>query len=108
MALLDLNVENSDRRARVELQGELDISSAGRVEEQIEALQSEGLDLLVLDLRGLSFMDSTGLRLVVRTDEAARAEGTSFVIVRGPEAVHRVFEIVGLADRLEFADEPPV
>lgn len=101
-------MENSDRRARVALKGELDISTAGRVEEQIDALSTAALDLLILDLRELSFMDSTGLRLVVRIDEAARAGDTRFVIVKGPETVQRVFEIVGLADRLQFADEPPV
>lgn len=107
MALLSLDIENGDRAARVALKGELDISGAGRVEEQLGALQSAQLELLVLDLRELEFMDSTGLRLIVRAEEAARADGTRLVIVRGPEPVQRVFEIVGLDSRLEIADEPP-
>ena len=107
MTLLSLDIENGDRAVRIALKGELDISSAGRVEEQLGNFQGQGPELLVLDLRELEFMDSTGLRLIVRADEAARASGTRFVIVRGPEPVQRVFEIVGLDSRLDMADEPP-
>lgn len=107
MTLLTLDIENGDRAVRLALKGELDISSAGRVEEQLGKVQDGGLELFVLDLRELEFMDSTGLRLIVRADEAAREKGTRFVIVRGPEPVQRVFEIVGLDSRLDMTDEPP-
>lgn len=107
MTLLSVDIENGRSAARLALKGELDISSAGRVEEQLSTLQQRKLELLVLDLRELEFMDSTGLRIIVRADEAARANGTRFVIVRGPEPVHRVFEIVGLDTRLDITDEPP-
>lgn len=107
MTLLTLDIENGDRAVRLALKGELDISSAGRVEEQLGKLQDGDPELFVLDLRELEFMDSTGLRLIVRADEAAREQGTRFVIVRGPEPVQRVFEIVGLDSRLDMADEPP-
>lgn len=107
MSLLNLDIETTDGRAQIALSGELDISSASRVEDELTTLQAQSPSLLVLDLRKLEFMDSTGLRLIVRADEAARAGGTRFVIVRGPEAVQRVFQIVGLEDRLEMADDPP-
>jgi anti-anti-sigma factor len=107
MTLLSFDIENGERAMRIALKGELDISSAGRVEEQLGNLQGKRPELLVLDLRELEFMDSTGLRLIVRADEAARASGTRFVIVRGPEQVQRVFEIVGLDSRLDMADAPP-
>lgn len=107
MSLLNVDIEKGDNRVSVALSGELDISSATRVEDELAVLQAEAPPLLVLDLRKLDFMDSTGLRLIVRADEAARSEGTRFVIVRGPEPVHRVFEIVGLDTRFDMADEPP-
>jgi anti-anti-sigma factor len=107
VTLLSFDIENGDRAVRIALKGELDISSAGRIEEQLGSLQDQGPELLILDLRELEFMDSTGLRLIVRADEAARANGTRFVVVRGPEPVQRVFEIVGLDSRLDMADEPP-
>ncbi len=107
MALLNVNIESDDGRARIALSGELDIASAGRMEDELSTLQAQSPKLLVLDLRELEFMDSTGLRLIVRADEAARAGGTRFVIVRGPEPVQRVFQIVGLDTRLEMTDTPP-
>lgn len=107
MHLLKLDIENGDGAVRMSLRGELDIASAERVETELGSLQESRPKLLVLDLRELEFMDSTGLRLIVRADEAARAQGTRFVVVRGPEQVQRVFEIVGLDTRLEMADEPP-
>ncbi len=107
MALLNVDIEAADGRARIALSGELDISSASRMEDELSTLQAQSPKLLVLDLRELEFMDSTGLRLIVRADEAARAGGTRFVIVRGPEPVQRVFQIVGLDTRLEMTDAPP-
>lgn len=108
MELVHFDIESGDGAVRLALRGELDISSAERVESELSSLQDRRPRLLVLDLRQLDFMDSTGLRLILRADEAARAQGTRFVIVRGPQQVHRVFEIVGLDDRLEMADEPPL
>ena len=61
---------------------------------------------LVLDLRDLEFMDSTGLRLIVIADERARAAGHSFTLVRGRPDVHRVFEITRMVDRLTIVDDP--
>lgn len=107
MSLLNIDIEAANGRANIALSGELDISSAGRVEDELTSLQSQSPEMLVLDLRELQFMDSTGLRLIVRADEAARAGGTRFIIVRGPEPVQRVFQIVGLDTRLDMADQPP-
>lgn len=107
MALLNVEIQSANGRASIALSGELDISSAARVEDALNSLQAQSPKVLVLDLRKLEFMDSTGLRLIVRADEAARAGGTRFVIVRGPEAVQRVFQIVGLDTRLDMADAPP-
>jgi anti-anti-sigma factor len=49
-------------------------------------------------------MDSSGLRLVVLADMRARDAGRRFALVRGPETVHRVFEITRMSDRLDFVD----
>jgi anti-anti-sigma factor len=60
---------------------------------------------VLLDLSKLTFLDSTGLRCVVRADERAREEGRRLVVVKGPEAVQRVFEITRLQERLELVDD---
>jgi anti-anti-sigma factor len=56
----------------------------------------------VLDLRGVAFMDSTGLRLVMRQEAAARADGRTFALIPGPRAVQRIFEVAQMLDRLPF------
>jgi anti-anti-sigma factor len=89
----------------VSLKGELDLSSVGKVEEELARAEAEGPSLLVLDLSQLSFLDSTGLRAVVTADERARSNGRRLVIVRGPDAVQRVFAITRLEERLEIVDD---
>jgi anti-sigma B factor antagonist len=63
---------------------------------------------LVLDLRGLTFIDSSGLRAVIMADQRVRAEGGRFVVVRGSDQVNQVMEMTGVAQRIELVDEPPV
>ena len=87
--------------------GELDLSGAAILEDELERLAAEpGIGSIVLDLRGLEFMDSSGLRLVVMADMRAREAGRRFALVRGGDTVHRVFEITRMSDRLEFVDAP--
>jgi anti-sigma B factor antagonist len=87
--------------------GELDLSGAALLEAELERLEAEPeLGTVVLDLRGLEFMDSSGLRLVVLADMRAREAGRRFVLVRGPETVHRVFEITRMSERLDFVADP--
>jgi anti-anti-sigma factor len=101
---------STDRRdegvVTVVLRGELDISNAGRVEQELLQIEGDGPTTLVLDLRGLEFMDSTGLRLVVAADARAREQGRRLVLVQGPDAVHRVFKITFVDKRLDFVGDP--
>jgi anti-sigma B factor antagonist len=106
MSILELEVQENDGVAVVALTGELDISSVGQVEDELRQAEPKALKALVLDLRGLTFMDSSGLRLVLEADMRARRDGRRFAIVPGPEAVHRVFLIALLDKRLEFVEDP--
>lgn len=84
--------------------GELDLNTAHLVDAELAALREAGCTELRLDLRGVTFMDSTGLRLALRWDNAARAEGFGFAVVPGPETVHRVFRLTGMDDHLTFVE----
>jgi anti-anti-sigma factor len=95
-----------DNSMRVALTGDLDLSTAKRAEQAIEDAEKAGRSLLVIDLRRLSFMDSTGLRVIVSADKRAKRAGRRAVIVQGPAAVRRVFEITRLDERLEIVDTP--
>jgi anti-anti-sigma factor len=104
MPNLEYEITHPDSEvAIVTPRGELDLSGAAVLEPELERLVDEpGLTTLVLDLSRLDFMDSSGLRLVVVASTRAREAGRRFVLVRGDEQVHRVFEITRMAERLEF------
>jgi anti-sigma B factor antagonist len=84
--------------------GEVDLDTADQVCDRLQQLRSAGFTCLILDLRGVSFLDSTGIRLVLEADAAARADGFEFALIEGPAEVQRAFEIVGLRAVLPFID----
>jgi anti-anti-sigma factor len=105
VTILDVETENKDELTHVVLRGELDLSTVGKVQDELDRAESAGPRVLVLDLSGLTFLDSTGLRCVVTADERAREAGRRLVVVRGPDPVQRVFSITKLDDRLEIVDD---
>jgi anti-sigma B factor antagonist len=105
MSTLEVLEDVSDDGTTVRLSGELDISTAGVLERVLAELQRpDGPARIVMDLRGLRFMDSTGLRLLVTADLRLRGEGRELALVPGPESVHRVFRLALLEERLTFVD----
>jgi anti-sigma B factor antagonist len=89
---------------RVRAAGSLDVATTPVLEQQLQELVDAGHRHLVVDLGGLSFMDSTGLRLALRWDAAGRKDGFQVRFMRGSPAVQRVFEVTGMADRVPFLD----
>ena len=86
--------------------GELDMATVGVLERELRQLRDSGFGRIVLDLAGLSFMDSSGLHLVLRwTDEASR-DSFMFELEPGPRAVQRIFEVAGVVDELPFRTRP--
>jgi anti-sigma B factor antagonist len=83
--------------------GELDMAGAMTLDAAVERLAGEpGVEGIVLDLSGVSFMDSSGLRAVMVADRRASGEGLRFALVRGGEPVHRVFDITRMTERLKW------
>jgi anti-anti-sigma factor len=106
MELLDLITETEGATVRLALTGELDIAGAARVEKELERIERESPATIVLDLRELAFMDSTGLRVIVAADSRAREQARRLVIVRGSATVQRIIEMTRLDERLEIVDDP--
>jgi anti-sigma B factor antagonist len=107
MPKLEFETTRNGTVAIVRPVGELDLSGAAVLEAELDRLvEDPELVAVVLDMRGLEFMDSSGLRLVVMADMRARDAGRRFVLVRGDETVHRVFEITRMSERLDFVDDP--
>jgi anti-sigma B factor antagonist len=82
--------------------GDLDVAGATAAHKQLLGLALRPGDQLVLDLSAVQFMDSTGIRLLLQVRDHALRHGAGFVVVRGPEAVMRVLELVGLDGQLEL------
>ena len=82
--------------------GEIDLSTVATIDDQLQRLRDSGARNLVLDLRQVAFMDSCGLRLILRWNEHAQEQGFAFAVIQGPPPVARVFEICGVGDRLQL------
>ena len=76
------------------------------LQERLEGSLDDGPALLVLDLREVTFLDSSGLRLLLRLDERQRSNGNRMVLVQGGRRVARVFELTGAGERLEMVADP--
>jgi anti-anti-sigma factor len=100
------DVARGDDGVRITLEGELDLATAPEVEAALREAADDyaAPERCVLDLRELTFMDSSGLRAILSANAVARRDGRVLQIVAGPPAVQRVFEICGVSDSLRFVD----
>jgi anti-anti-sigma factor len=96
---LSIRSERDGETYRVLAVGELDIATVGMLEKAVLEIE-DSARTIVLDLSGLSFMDSTGLRLVIDLSERYRGEANRLQVVAGSPAVERLLDIAGLRDRL--------
>ncbi len=79
--------------------GEIDLATAPQVRSALAAAEASDARVIQLALSQVTFMDSTGIAVLVEHAERSRANGNHLSIVSGP-AVDRVLEISGLRDRL--------
>jgi anti-sigma B factor antagonist len=95
------------RGAVVTLRGELDLLATGELEPELDRLAREtSIEVVALDLRGLEFLDSSGLRMILVFRNRLSHDDRRLALVRGPRAVQRVFDITRTTERLEFVDAP--
>ncbi len=102
----DLFEMRESRRADtvvVSLAGELDLGTADEVHQRLAELR-DARQAVVLDLDELTFMDSTGIRLVLSACEDAAEHDWSFRVTRGSERVRHVLEVARVIDRLPYDD----
>ena len=88
--------------ARIRPIGALDLATVPLVDARLAELWSVGFTRLALDLRGVSFLDSSGVRMLWSWHAHSAADGMAFGLIAGPPVVHRVLELAGVADRLTF------
>jgi anti-anti-sigma factor len=101
---LRVDVEPQREVVRVVPIGELDMATVRQVAEELTELRDVGFKCLVLDLRRLEFMDSSGVHLILEADAYARTNGHDFAVIPGPPVIQRLFQLSGVGDQLEFRD----
>jgi anti-anti-sigma factor len=85
--------------------GEIDMATIEQLRSRIdEALAGAGR--VILDLRETTFLDSAVLHLAVEANACASRSGTEFVIIPGPPAVQRTFDVAGVSEQLPFVNVP--
>jgi anti-anti-sigma factor len=99
--------ERSPGTAEVVLTGELDIATLDDALRQVEAAEATAPALLVIDLSALSFVDSSGVRLALLADDRARAAGRRVAVRLGTGPALRVFQALGLLDKLDVLPAHP-
>jgi anti-sigma B factor antagonist len=87
---------------RIVLTGELDVSTVPAFNKRMSELRHQGFHSMVLDLSGVSFMDSTGLSAILVSEMHARMRGQRFKVIEGPRHVNELFRLTGVDNFLEI------
>jgi anti-sigma B factor antagonist len=106
--ILEVEARTHRRTALVALRGELDIASVSEVAEALDDLVpgSDGVRHIVLDLRGLTFMDARGLHELIRQNNFAHRNRHNLAVVRGRNAIQRLLELTAVEEILVMIDDP--
>jgi anti-sigma B factor antagonist len=92
-------------RATVAFSGELDLSGVDRARRAIEEAEGSATGLLVLDLSGLDFIDSTGLEVMLRAARRAHDEGRRLIVQRPSTYVRRLLELTAIDQTLDVVED---
>jgi RND superfamily putative drug exporter len=103
-----LTMEEIDEggRLRLRLDGELDLVTAPWLARRLQKIEAEKPPVLIIDLRDLTFMDSSGLRELFSAQRRARAEGRRLALVKGSAPIDRVLEMVSADRAMETVEDP--
>ena len=88
-------VESGRGATKIALSGELDMGTAPILEEHLVRAESVGATTILVDLRELSFMDSTGLHAFLAARDRAEANGRQLLLIGAKAPVRRLFELTG-------------
>jgi anti-anti-sigma factor len=106
MTQLEVTTEKKGTTSIVTFRGELDFAASPEAESELSGIEADSPAVIVVDLRELQFLDSTGLRILLSAQRRAQEASRQLVIVQGPRAVQRVFEVSGTLPLLTFVDDP--
>jgi anti-anti-sigma factor len=98
-----LEIASEDGHHTLVLAGDLDIASSWLLEHPLLKIRANGVKSFTLDLSGLTFIDSNGIRAVLAASGLCATRGCEFLVIPGSAQVQRVFEVAGLINRLPFS-----
>jgi anti-sigma B factor antagonist len=98
--LITLSVATSDASARVRTTGEIDSSTAPQMHAELDAVLDTGVQTLIVDLCGVTFLDSAGLCALAAVHRRATTKGVQLRVLVSNRAVIRPLQITGLWDLL--------
>jgi anti-sigma B factor antagonist len=101
-----VDVRREDRALVFAVAGELDLATSPTLEQEIDRARDADVDLLIVDLRDLRFMDSTGLHALVKAHKQAHAAGRRFALIQGGGQIERLLNLTGVGDLLVVARSP--
>jgi anti-sigma B factor antagonist len=99
-----VEISHHDRATVLATSGELDLASGPQLEAELERVSES--ELVIVDLRRLEFIDSTGLSVLVKANQRAEEAGRRFALVNGGSQIQRLLNLTGIADRLTLVDTP--
>jgi anti-anti-sigma factor len=105
MLNFDLQTETEGSSALLRIRGDLDLQVVDQVTEALTQLEAAGPELLVIDVSGLSFMDSTGMGAIAAAHIRAMEAGRRFAIVRPPAGVRQAFDRTRLDEVITITDD---
>jgi anti-sigma B factor antagonist len=103
---LAVHTHTTGRATTLVLSGDLDLLSSPTLAHAADAVAESDAELVIIDLRELEFMDSTGLHVLLQAQQRMHELGRRFVLVRGGDQVQRMFDLTGVADALTIVDSP--
>ncbi|MDP9301583.1 MAG: STAS domain-containing protein [Actinomycetota bacterium] len=106
-APLEIEVDDVQGSSVLRLRGELDLMGVDPLERALAAAQVTGSRKVVIDLRGLTFIDSSGLSVLLRAHSSGRNGAPRLELIPGNPTIHRVFQIASLTEKLTWIDDDP-
>jgi anti-sigma B factor antagonist len=99
-----ISVQPERSRVAVVPEGELDAAAIEPLESEVRELRAAGFDHIVIDLRRLSFIDSSGLRVLLSLRNDSLRDGHRLTLLRGPRTVQRLFELTATKGLFDWRD----
>ena len=102
---LSMNTTSDGTTTTIAVSGEIDVSNASELRDALDDALKAGADAVDVDLADVSYIDSTGIGVLVGAANRAAETGTTLVVSRPQRNVRRVLDLLGVGDELNVRDD---